>query len=137
MVGQPDDNKSGENRSLRVVLQDDLAHSNVNPMRAAQSAMRPALRSRFYQKVEIGEAPEGFTVLLDGRPLRTPAKRVLAAPTRALAQALATEWDAQRPTIDPARMPLTRLANSIIDGIAEASAAVAEEVGRYLASDLL
>ena len=74
---------------------------------------------------------------LDDKPVRTPAGRLLAAPTLALAQALAAEWEAQRDLIDPAKMPLTRLANSIIDGVSERSAPVAEEVARYLASDLI
>jgi chaperone required for assembly of F1-ATPase len=54
-----------------------------------------------------------------------------------LAQALAAEWNAQRDVIDPAKMPLTRLANSIIDGVVEAPSAVAAEVERYLACDLV
>jgi len=76
-------------------------------------------------------------VLLDGRPVKTPARRTLAAPTRALAEALAAEWEAQRDVVDPAKMPLTRLANSIIDGVADAPAAVAAEAEKYLASDLV
>jgi chaperone required for assembly of F1-ATPase len=76
-------------------------------------------------------------VRLDDKPVRTPAGRLLAAPTLALAEALAAEWEAQRDVIDPAKMPLTRLANSIIDGVSERSAPVAEEVARYLASDLI
>ena len=74
---------------------------------------------------------------LDDKPVRTPAGRLLAAPTLALAEALAAEWEAQRDVIDPAKMPLTRLANSIIDGVSERSAPVAGEVARYLASDLI
>jgi chaperone required for assembly of F1-ATPase len=54
-----------------------------------------------------------------------------------LAQALAAEWDAQRDVIDPAKMPLTRLANTIIDGVTDAPSAVADEVKRYLACDLV
>jgi len=54
-----------------------------------------------------------------------------------LAQALAAEWDAQRDVIDPAKMPLTRLANTIIDGVIDAPSAVAAEVERYLACDLV
>jgi chaperone required for assembly of F1-ATPase len=54
-----------------------------------------------------------------------------------LAQALAAEWEAQRDVIDPAKMPLTRLANTIIDGVVEAPSAVAADVERYLACDLV
>jgi chaperone required for assembly of F1-ATPase len=62
---------------------------------------------------------------------------VLAAPDPALAEALAAEWDAQRDLIEPAKMPLTRLANSIIDGVADQPAPVAAEIAKYLQSDLL
>jgi chaperone required for assembly of F1-ATPase len=76
-------------------------------------------------------------VTLDGKPVRTPGRRALAAPDRALARAIAAEWDAQREVIDPAAMPLTRLANAIIDGVAEKPGPVAAEIEKYLASDLL
>src|ERR1700732_4362831 len=74
---------------------------------------------------------------LDGKPVRTPARRVLATPTLALAEAIAAEWQAQQDVIDPAKMPLTRLANAIIDGVADAPLPVADEIAKYLASDLL
>jgi chaperone required for assembly of F1-ATPase len=79
----------------------------------------------------------GHAVQLDGKPVRTPAGRVLAAPTAALVQALAAEWDAQQDVIDPARMPLTRLANAIIDGVSDRPDAVAAEIENYLGSDLV
>ncbi len=108
-----------------------------NPMEAARRAARPALRRRFYDKVTVTPVAEGYAVRLDDKPVLTPARRVLAAPTPALAEALAAEWQAQREAIDPATMPLTRLANSIIDGVAAAPAPVGAEVEKYLASDLL
>jgi chaperone required for assembly of F1-ATPase len=48
-------------------------------------------------------------VLLDGKPVRTPARRLLAAPAYALDERIAEEWNAHENVIDPARMPLTRL----------------------------
>jgi chaperone required for assembly of F1-ATPase len=104
---------------------------------AARRAMRPALRRRFYDNAGTVADASGYAVRLDGKPVRTPAGRVLAAPSAALAQALAAEWDAQRDLIDPARMPLTRLANSIIDGVSDRPDPVAAEVEKYLASDLV
>jgi chaperone required for assembly of F1-ATPase len=109
----------------------------VGPMQAAQRAMRAPLRQRLYRTAETSRTDDGFAVLLDGKPVRTPGRRPLAAPTQPLAAAIAAEWEAQRDVVDPARMPLTRLSNSIIDGVADAVAAVADEIGRYLASDLL
>ena len=76
-------------------------------------------------------------MLLDGRPVRTPARALLAAPVRELAQAIAAEWHAQQDKVDPAAMPLTRLANSIIDGVAPSPAPVAAEIEKYLGTDLL
>jgi chaperone required for assembly of F1-ATPase len=99
--------------------------------------MRPAPRRRFYATAATAPVAGGHAVQLDGKPVRTPAGRVLAAPTAALAQALAAEWDAQQDVIDPARMPLTRLANAIIDGVSDRLDAVAAEIENYLGSDLV
>ena len=108
-----------------------------NPMEAARRGARPVLRRRFYDQASTVAAAVGFAVALDGKGVRTPAGRILAAPTQALAQAIAAEWDAQRDVIDPARMPLTRLANSIIDGVGDNAAAIAAEIVEYLGSDLV
>ena len=110
-----------------------------DPIAAARRGARPSLRRRFYDKASAAaaEVADGHAVLLDGKPARTPAGRILAAPTLALAQAIAAEWEAQRETVDPAKMPLTRLANAIIDGVADRPGPVAAEVEKYLASDLV
>jgi chaperone required for assembly of F1-ATPase len=108
-----------------------------DPVSAARRNARPALRQRFYERASAVSGPEGYAVTLDDKPVRTPARRPLAAPTLALAQAIAAEWDAQRDKIDPANMPLTRLANAIIDGVADAPGPVKAEIEKYLASDLL
>lgn len=78
-----------------------------------------------------------FRLLLDGKPVRTPAKNELLLPTRALADAVAAEWEAQGERIDPATMPLTRLTNSIIDGVIARQAEVRAEIVKYAGSDLL
>jgi chaperone required for assembly of F1-ATPase len=104
---------------------------------AARRGARGVLQRRFYDTVTAATAANGFAVQLDGKPVRTPARRVLAAPTVALADALAAEWQAQRDVIDPAKMPLTRLANAIIDGVADTPQPLIEEIGKYLSSDLL
>ena len=122
---------------MRDLFEEIFANQPLDPTEAARRGMRPHLRRRFYARAEVAEGEDGFAVLLDGRPVKTPARRTLAAPTRALAEALAAEWEAQRDVVDPAKMPLTRLANSIIDGVADAPAAVAAEAEKYLASDLV
>ena len=83
------------------------------------------------------ERDGAFALLLDGRPARTPARRPLAVPTRALGEALAAEWQAQGAEIDPSSMPLTRLVNSAIDGVADRREAVIDDLVRYAGSDLL
>jgi chaperone required for assembly of F1-ATPase len=95
------------------------------------------LRRRFYAKAATSRVAEGYAIELDGKPPHTPAGRMLAAPTQALAQAIAAEWEAQGELIDPATMPQTRLANAVIDGVAERPGPVAAEVEKYLASDLI
>jgi chaperone required for assembly of F1-ATPase len=108
-----------------------------DPVEAVRRGTRTALRRRFYDKATTAALADGYAVRLDDKPIRTPARRVLAAPTLALAEAIAAEWQAQKDVIDPAKMPLTRLANAIIDGVADAPQPVAAEIAKYLGSDLL
>jgi chaperone required for assembly of F1-ATPase len=122
---------------MRDIFDDIFKNQPLDPTESARRSMRPQLRRRFYQAAGVEKRPEGYAVVLDGRPVRTPARRTLAAPAQPLAQALADEWDAQREMIDPAQMPLTRLANSIIDGVVDAAAPVQAEVSKFLASDLV
>ena len=123
---------------MREIFEEIFINQPLDPMEAARRNTRPNLRKRFYKDASVGaEGEGGFPVLLDGRPVRTPARRPLAAPTQALAQALADEWNAQTETIDPARMPLTRLANAVIDAVADRPQPVADEIAKYLGSDLV
>jgi chaperone required for assembly of F1-ATPase len=108
-----------------------------NPPHAARRDARPALARRFYANATAAADEGGYAVRLDDRPLRTPGRRVLAAPVLPLAQAIAAEWQAQEEVINPATMPLTRLSNAIIDGVAERTGPVKAEIAKYLASDLL
>jgi chaperone required for assembly of F1-ATPase len=94
---------------------------------------RPLPR-RFYREVAVDA---GGCVLLDGRPLRTPLKNSLALPAPALAEAVAEEWRAQGPQIDPASMPMTGLSNAAIDRIAPDRARFTEEIVAYAGSDLV
>ncbi|MBL6939524.1 MAG: ATPase [Alphaproteobacteria bacterium] len=89
---------------------------------------------RFYKSVTVGD---DAAILLDNRPVRTPAGNRLALPTRALADAIAQEWKEQGDTVVPASMPLTKFANTTLDGIARNRAAVAAELASYGGNDLL
>jgi chaperone required for assembly of F1-ATPase len=119
-------------------LFDEIARNQpLDPTEAARRNMRPRLLKRFYQAVGVTEGEGSFALLLDGRPVKTPARRTLAVPNAVLAEALAAEWRAQGEYVDPATMPLTRLANTIIDGVADAPDPVAAEVEKYLGTDLV
>lgn len=92
---------------------------------------------RFYKTASVtGEAaPHG--VALDGRPVRTPARAALALPTRALAEAVAGEWNGQGEQILPRSMPLTGLANAAIDRVAADTGGFADTLARFAESELL
>jgi len=92
---------------------------------------------RFWKEAKARQTDGGWTVQLDGRPVRTPAKAPLVVPTRAMADLIATEWDAQEGKIDPLTMPATRSANAAIDKVVHQHAEVAEMLAAYGDSDLL
>ena len=81
-----------------------IASILTRPPRASQQ--RPLPR-RFYKDVTLGEAEDGFRILLDGRPVRTPARAIFAVPSRELGEAVADEWRRQEKEINPHLMPLT------------------------------
>jgi chaperone required for assembly of F1-ATPase len=119
------------------------ADKGDHPVEAARRAVLLPQRRRFYKVVTIaaGEGDQAgkrdHALCLDGKPVRTPGRRALAAPVAELARALADEWAAQGDYIEPGKMPLTRLANTIIDGVAVAADQVTAEIRNYLASDLV
>ncbi|WP_331374087.1 ATP12 family chaperone protein [Sinorhizobium chiapasense] len=121
-------------------IRDELsaALSHEDPVRRAQIQMQKPLAKRFYKVVSVRAAEDGaHAVLLDGRAVRTPAKHPLAVPTRKLAELLVAEWDAQSDVIDPAGMPITRIVNTAIDGVALDHRAVFDDILRFAGSDLL
>ena len=83
------------------------------------------------------EGAGGASLLLDGKPVRTPGKAPLMLPNRALAEAVAEEWRGQGTRIDPQTMPLTRLANSVIDGVRGRESAVIDDILAHAGSDLV
>jgi chaperone required for assembly of F1-ATPase len=94
-------------------------------------------QKRFWKVTAVDSTEDGFSVTLDGRGIRTPAKAPLRLPTRALAEAVAAEWDAQEDKIDPGVMPMTRMANSAVDKVAAQHGEVADILAAYGESDLL
>ncbi len=91
---------------------------------------------RFYKASTVSETDQGWQVLLDGRSVKTPARAGLILPSRALAEAIAEEWNAQSDQIDIANMHLMRLANVAIDRVPETREEMAEEFARYCETDL-
>jgi chaperone required for assembly of F1-ATPase len=123
---------------MREIFTEIFENHPLDPTEAARRGVRPRLRKRFFKHARADDAGEGrVAILLDGKPVLTPSRRALAAPSRPLAQAIASEWDAQTDLIDPARMPLTRLANAVIDAVGDRPQPVADEIARYIGSDLL
>jgi chaperone required for assembly of F1-ATPase len=92
---------------------------------------------RFYEKAGLVAREDGFSVVLDGRPVRTPAKQALRLPGEALAKAVAAEWLAQGAELDPSTMPMTRLSNTALDRTAAMREAVIEQIAAFGRSDLL
>jgi len=93
---------------------------------------------RVYKAVTVVPADDGgWSVALDGRPMRTPAKNPMAVPTQALATAIAAEWNAQQDEIKPTTMPLTRLAATAIDRTSPQRAEIVNDVASYAGTDLL
>jgi chaperone required for assembly of F1-ATPase len=122
---------------MRDLLEEIFANNPIDPTEAARRPQRPPVKRRFYKSVGLVPDRDGFAIELDGRPVKTPARRPLAVPTRPLGEAIAAEWEAQTEVVDPARMPLTRLANTIIDGVGAAAPEIVAEIEKYLGSDLV
>jgi chaperone required for assembly of F1-ATPase len=125
---------------MRELFEEAYGKSPLDPEEAVRRTTRGPTRKRFYTKAgvkAVGETTNGFAVALDDKPIRTPSGRHLVVPSRQIADAIAAEWEAQQETIDPLTMPLTRLANSIVEGVVDRVEAVAADVAKYFQSDLL
>ncbi|WP_019221660.1 ATP12 family chaperone protein [Bartonella senegalensis] len=95
-----------------------------------------SLPKRFYSEVKVACEEGGFSLLLDGFPVKTPAKRHFLVPTEMFAAFVAKEFENQKQVIDPAKMPMTRLVNTVIDGIADNMQVVFEDLLRFVACDM-
>ena len=91
---------------------------------------------RFWKDVAVVAAEGGWSVELDERPIRTPARELLVVPTEALAQAIANEWSSVGERVDPRAMPLTGLANAAIDRVTPDKATFAADLAKYSEADL-
>ena len=94
-------------------------------------------QKRFWKAAVVAAVEDGFGILLDGRPVKTPAKEGLVVPTRVLAEAIAAEWEAQSELIAPLTMPFTRSANAAIDKARPQQDEVCDLIADYGGTDLL
>ncbi len=92
---------------------------------------------RFWSDTVVTDAEGGFQVLLDTRPVRTPAKRLCVLPNRTLADEVAAEWRAQEDRVDPLSMPVTRAASTCLDRVMPELDQVRSIIAAYGENDLL
>jgi chaperone required for assembly of F1-ATPase len=116
---------------------EEIRLSDENPMKRAQIKMRTPLPKRFYTEARAGAVEAGFAVLLDGKPVKTPSGAILRLPTLAAAELVASEYEAQIGEINPALMPVTRLANTAVDGVEGQVETVLADIQAYSGSDLV
>src|ERR1700676_272866 len=122
---------------MRELFDEVAGNLPLDPQEAVRRTTRGPQRKRFYASAGVGEADGGFSITLDGKPIKPPSGRQMMAPARSLAEAIAPEWNAQGEIIDPLTMPLTRFGNSVVEGVADKIDAVADDITKYLGSDLL
>jgi chaperone required for assembly of F1-ATPase len=122
---------------MRELFEDIPIVSVLDPKEAVRQTSRGPTRKRFYTEVTTAFGEGGYQIMLDGRPIRTPSRAIVMIPDARLAEAVAEEWRSQRETIDPTSMPLTRLANSVTEGVTGREQDVAADIAKYLGTDLL
>ncbi|WP_415716450.1 ATP12 family chaperone protein [Roseibium sp.] len=108
-----------------------------DPEQRARELSRRELPKRFYKEATHAPVESGFAIHLDGRPVKTPGKTTLLLPNEALGAAAAAEWAAQEKEINPANMPLTRIANSAQDAVSQKFGEVADEITNFAGNDAL
>jgi chaperone required for assembly of F1-ATPase len=122
---------------MRELFEEVSGKSSLDPEEAVRRATRTPRRKRFYASAGAAETAGGFAITLDGKPIRTPSGRHVVVPNKEIADAIAAEWEAQREEINPLTMPMTRFANSVVEGVVDRVDAVTDDMAKYLQSDLL
>lgn len=92
---------------------------------------------RFYKLVSTKKQPEGYEILLDGKPIKTPSDNSLVVATEELANEIVGEWAGQGEEISPDSMPLTQILSTQIDQVSMEREAMTETLMKYLDTDLL
>jgi chaperone required for assembly of F1-ATPase len=109
----------------------------IDPHAMARRDVQKSRPKRFWKEVSIVESEGGYGILIDGRPTRTPNKHPHRLPSLALAEALAAEWRGVGDYLDPNDMPLTRILNTALEGVAPRLNETADDIAQYAGSDLL
>jgi chaperone required for assembly of F1-ATPase len=122
---------------MRELFEEAASQPPQDPRESVRASARAPLRKRFYKEADVTEAKGGFAITLDGKPIRTPSARQVVIPSRALADAVAAEWAGQGEAIDPVTMPLTRIANSVVEGVVDRVELVTDDLAKYFETDLL
>jgi chaperone required for assembly of F1-ATPase len=125
---------------MRDILEDAegaAARGDIGPGKSNRERDLQKFPKKFFKEASIEQLEEGFSITLDGRPVKTPGKQVLLLPGKAAAEIVADEWNALEEVINPLKMPATRLANTAIDGVINEMQAVMEDISRYASSDLV
>jgi chaperone required for assembly of F1-ATPase len=92
---------------------------------------------RFYKTVTAVDGDGGYRIHLDGKPVKTPSRQELVAPSREIAALLVSEWEAQAETIKPDTMPVTQIVTTVREHGEALRPAITEEILGYLNTDLL
>ena len=124
-------------RDILGNLDTEIHLSDPDPVKRAQKQMLKPLPKRFYKEAKAGPAEGGFAVLLDGKPVKAPSGKQLLFPTSDAAALSAVEYEAQVGEINPSKMPVTRLANTAVDGVADQVREVLADIRLYSSSDLV
>ncbi|MDA0231517.1 MAG: ATPase [Proteobacteria bacterium] len=95
------------------------------------------MKKRFYKNAAVEKLDDGFTVALDGRSIKTPAKLPLVISIEELAEAVAAEWRAQNGEIRHETMPMMRFVCTALDRVTPSRAAVILETIKFAETDLL
>src|SRR5512139_2985628 len=102
---------------MRELFEEASGKLPLDPEEMVRRAARTPRRKRFYTRVAVAEAAGGFVVTLDDKPIRTPSGRQVVVPRKEIAEAIVAEWEAQKEFLEPLTMPMTRLANRVVDAV--------------------
>ncbi|QZD94753.1 ATP12 family chaperone protein [Qipengyuania gelatinilytica] len=92
---------------------------------------------RFYKEVTTASTELGWTVSLDGRPIKTQGGQPQVVPSEDLAEMLAAEWREQGEEIDPSAFRYRDMTDYALDVIARDKDAVVEKLLGYAETDTL